>query len=199
MAALAVPGYLEPRMRVALLSALLALAAGGSAPPHLQLAQAAPVVVVGTGFAPGRSVTVAYRAGTQQAQRVARADRNGRLRVAFHGLSFDRCRGASIRAAGATALVVLPCGVPGGRPTVSATIAGLVRGSAFVPGEHVSVTARVSDTDPVTAKLDAGGDGSFATQLRLPSSRCGELFVRASGSLGSVAAFSFAGPACKNP
>lgn len=199
MAALAVPGYLGRRMRIALFSALLAVGAAAPAPAHLQLVQASPVVVAGTGFAPGRSVTVGYRSGAQQARRTARADRSGRVRVAFKGVTFARCRGASIRAASAPALVVLPCTVPGGRPTVAATIAGLVRGSAFVPGEHVALTARISDADPVTAKLDAAADGSFSAQLRLPSSRCGELFVRASGSLGSVATFSFAGPACRNP
>src|SRR4051812_25716578 len=176
-----------------------AAAAAGSGGPRVTLLQPSPVVVAGVGFAPGRAVAVGYVSGAHRARRIAHADAHGRVRAVFKALVFERCRGLTLRAGAAPRLVVLPCSAPGGKPVVAATVAGLVRGSAFVPGEHVVVSGRVSDTDPVTAKLDAAGDGTFAVHLVLPAHRCGELFVRATGSLGSAATFTFSGPDCKGP
>jgi hypothetical protein len=190
-------------MRYLLVTALIALVtaagASGSTRPHLALLQASPVAIGGTGFQPGRAVTVSYRAGTTTLRHVAKPGPGGRFTLVFRGVSFDRCRGASVRAAGAATLVVLPCSAPGGKPSIGGTIAGFVRGAAFVPGEHVRVTGRVSDADAVTASIDADAKGSFALRLALPSSRCGELFYRAVGSLGSAATFTFDGPDCKAP
>jgi hypothetical protein len=191
-------------MRIALVSVVLALvpaavSAAGSTPPHVALVQAAPVVVAGGGFTPGHAVSVGYVSGAQHARREVRANAQGAVRAVFDGFAFVRCRGASVRAAGAAALVILPCSAPGGEPTVEGTIAGVVRGSAFVPGEHVVLMGRVSDADPVTTKLDAESDGSFATRLAVPRRECGELFLRAVGSLGSIATFTLARPDCKSP
>jgi hypothetical protein len=203
LAALAVPGYPGGAMRRLVLTAVIALVtaagAAGSTRPQVALLQASPVAIGGTGFQPGRAVTVTYSVGSKRITRVAKPGARGGFTLVLRGVSFDRCRGASVRAAGAAALVVLPCTAPGGKPSIGGTIAGFVRGAAFVPGEHVRVTGRVSDADPVTAIVDAAENGSFALRLDLPSSRCGELFYRAVGSLGSTATFTFDGPACKTP
>jgi hypothetical protein len=190
-------------MRYLVVTALIALVtaagASGSTRPQVSLLQAAPVAIGGTGFQPGRAVTVTYRAGTTTLRRVAKPGPGGRFTLVLRGVSFDRCRGASVRATGAEALVVLPCSAPGGKPSIGGTIAGFVRGAAFVAGEHVRVTGRVGDADPVTTSVDAAANGSFALRLDLPSSRCGELFYRAVGSLGSAATSTFDGPDCKAP
>jgi hypothetical protein len=187
-------------LAIALLALVSAAGAAGSGRPHLALVQASPVVVSGTGFAPGRIVVVSYASGPRRARRAVRAGAQGGVRVVFKGVVFDRCRGATLRAGSAPALVVLPCTTPGGLPTVDGTIVGFVRGIAFVPGEHVAVTGRTSGQSPAATKLDAGSDGSFVAQLALPrTERCGELFIRAVGSLGSTATATVAGPDCKSP
>jgi len=190
-------------MRFLLVIALLALvataAAVGSSRPRLLLVQASPVVVRGTGFVPGRGVAVTYSSGATRVRRVATAGTGGAVRVVFGGLRFDRCRGAKIQAPAADEVVILPCSAPNGKPALSGTMNGVVRGVAFVPGEHVRVTGRVSDTNPVTAALDAGLAGTFVARLSLPRASCAEVFYRAVGSLGSAATFTVAAPACKAP
>ncbi|MDX6475231.1 MAG: hypothetical protein QOH95_742 [Gaiellaceae bacterium] len=190
-------------MRFVLVVVLLALssavAATGSTRPTIALVQASPVVVRGSGFAPGRAVAVTYASGATHARRIATAGAQGAVSVVFRGLRFDRCRGAKIHAQAASDLVILPCTAPNGRPHVSGTLAGLVRGVAFVPGEHVRVTVQVSDSDPVTATIDAGPTGDFAAQVPIKHAPCAEIFFRAVGSLGSTATFTAASPACKAP
>ena len=190
-------------MRFLLVTALFALvsaaAATGSPQPRIALVQASPVVVSGSGFAPGHTVTVTYASGSTRARRVATARALGVVRVVFKGLSFDRCRGATIQAPTAAELVILPCSAPNGKPSLAGAITGVVRGSAFVAGEHVRVTARVSDADPITQVVDADSGGTFVAHFALHRASCAEVFFRAVGSLGSAATLTLAAPACKSP
>jgi hypothetical protein len=183
----------------ALLALLAAASAAGSSRPTLALVKASPVVVHGSGFTPGHVVSVTYASGTARVRRTATAGARGTVSAVFRGVTFSRCRGATIRAQTAAALVILPCSAPGGTPTLGGTIAGFVHGAAFVPGEHVRLTGRVSDTEPVTVTADAGAAGTFSAQLTIQHAACGELFVRAVGALGSTATFTAAAPACKTP
>jgi hypothetical protein len=190
-------------MRFLLATALLVLvsssAAAGAAAPRLTLLQASPVVVGGTGFTPGEKVSVGYTSGRTHLRRAATATARGTVRVVFGGVTFVRCRGAAIRAQETAEVVILPCSVPNGRPRLSGTLTGLLRGVGFVPGEHVRLTGRVSDGDPVSATIDAGTSGAFVVRLPVQHAPCAELFYRAVGSLGSTATFSAAAPACKAP
>jgi hypothetical protein len=184
---------------IALLALVATAAAVGSSRPRLLLVQASPVVVRGSGFTPGRAVAITYTSGATRLRRVATAGTGGAVRVVFGGLRFDRCRGAKIQAPAADDLLILPCSARNGKPALAGTMTGVVRGIAFVPGEHVRVTGRVSDTNPVTAAVDAGLEGTFVARLALPHAACAEIFYRAVGSLGSAATFTVAAPACKAP
>ena len=190
-------------MRLLLATALLVLvfaaAAAGAGPPRLTLLQASPVVVGGTGFTPGQRVSVRYTSGATHLRPSATATVRGTVRVVFGGVTFVRCRGAAIRAQETAEVVILPCSVPNGKPRLSGTLTGLLRGVSFVPGERVRITGRVSDSDPVSATLDAGSAGAFVVRLAVQHAPCAELFYRAVGSLGSTATFSAAAPACKAP
>src|SRR4051812_40898499 len=143
----------------ALLALVAAAAAAGSPPARLALVQASPVTIAGAGFQSGHAVTVSYVSGAQHGRRVVRASAQGGVRVVFQTLAFDRCRGATVRAGAAPLLLVLPCSTPGGKPTIGGTLGGFVRGSAFVPEEHVTVTGRASGSGPVTRNLAAATDG----------------------------------------
>lgn len=179
--------------------ALAAVSAGASwstAGPSVWLAQASPVVAVGSGFAPGTTVQVSYRSGSIRRERAVVVPASGRVRVVFGGVAFQRCRGAEVNAA-AAALVVRPCNVAGGRPSLAAPRVGLVRGSAFLPHERVVVLGRLSGETQAAQSVTAAADGTFLVSLPLRATACAEAFYRAQGSLGSVATVTLSAPACK--
>ncbi len=189
-------------MRAYVVAAALGLAAvwagaSGSTPgPTVWLAQASPLVVVGSGFTPGTPVRVSYGSGAVQRQRPVVVSANGRLRAVFAGVGFQRCRGAEVEA-GAAALVVRPCNVPGGRPSIAAPRVGLVRGSAFLPYERVVVVGRLSGEQQAAQAVSAAADGTFVISLPLRATACAEAFYRAQGALGSTATVTLSAPACK--
>jgi hypothetical protein len=187
-------------MRATVAALALALvcttAADGSQRPVLRLAQASPVIVTGMHFRALRAVDVHYRSGAVDLRRSVAAGRNGAFRLVLRGTSFTRCRGVRL-AAGSAALVVPACSAPSGRPSLSGHLAGLVRGSAFVPGEHVTLTARASGEPAVGGSAEADATGSFVTRLRVPAAACAEVFYRAVGALGSRATLSVDAPDCK--
>jgi hypothetical protein len=76
-------------------------------------------------------------------------------------------------------------------------VAGLIRGSAFVPGEHVALTARASGEPAVGGRATADAAGSFVTRLQVSAAACAEVFYRAVGALGSKATLSVDAPDCK--
>ena len=178
--------------------ALTAVAANGAQGPSVWLAQKSPVVVVGTGFKAGRTVSVTYVSGLSHRRRTVTAGPAGQIRAVFGGTTFARCSGAQIAAGGAE-LIVSPCSAPGGRPTLIGTLSGIVSGRAFVPHEHVRLLGRVSGEEPVTAAVDAGPAGGFTGRLLVRRLACAEVFYRATGSLGSTATFTVATPDCKAP
>ena len=180
------------------LVALTAVAANGAQGPSLWLAQKSPVVVVGDGFKPGRTVTVTYASGTAHLRRTVTAGPKGSLRAVFGGTTFARCAGTKVAAGGAQ-LVVAPCSSPGGRPLLTGTLAGVVRGTAFLPHEHVQLVGRVSGAAPVTASVDAGAGGAFTGRVAVRRLACAEVFFSATGSLGSAATYTVAAPDCKAP
>ena len=193
---------LEP-MRIAYpvgaaIAALFAAAvAGGTAQPIVRLVQASPVVVQGNGFKPGSSVTVRYVSGAARLRRAVTANRAGAFRVTFGGIVFARCKGLQL-IAGPAALAVPTCSSPNGRPLLLGGLSGAVSGAAFVPGEHVVVTGRVSGANAASvAAAVAGSNGTFSTRLGLPHVQCAQVFYRAVGALGSQATFSVPAPACK--
>ena len=140
--------------------ALTAVAADGAQAPSVWLAQKSPVVVVGTGFKAGNAVRVTYASGALRRQRTVTAGPAGQVRAVFGGTTFARCRGAQLAAGGAE-LIVTPCSSPGGRPVLVGTLGGVVRGTAFLPHEHVQLLGRVSGQTPVTASVDAGAAGAL--------------------------------------
>jgi hypothetical protein len=160
------------------------------------LVKASPVVAAGSGFAPGKRVTVAYRAGLVRRHVVALVSARGTFRATFAGMAFKRCAGAAVTA-GAAELVVQPCTAPGSRPSLSAGRLGFVRGSSFVPREQVVVTGRLSGEAPSRQLVTAGSDGSFSLQVPLHTRACAETFFLAQGSLGSRATATLVAPACK--
>jgi hypothetical protein len=181
----------------AAVAALLAAAvAGGAAQPVVRLVQASPPVVAGTGFKPGSNVTVRYVSGPARLRRVVVATRAGAFRVTFGGVVFARCKGLQLTA-GPAALGVPACSAPNGRPLLLGGLTGAVSGAAFVPGEHVVVTGRVSGANAAVAPAVAGPDGKFSARLDLPHVQCAQVFYRAVGSLGSQATFSVPAPECK--
>jgi hypothetical protein len=160
------------------------------------LVKASPVVAAGNGFAPGRTVTVAYRAGAVRRHVTTRANAQGAFRATFAGVAFKRCAGAAVTA-GAAELVVQPCTSAGSSPSLSAGRLGFVRGRSFVPREQVIVTGRVSGDAPSKQTVTAGADGSFSLQVPLHTRACAEAFFLAQGSLGSRATVTLSAPACK--
>ena len=180
------------------LVALTAVAANGAGGPTVWLAHKSPATVVGTGFGAGRNVAVTYTAGTKHLRRTVTAGPGGRIKAVFGGVSFARCGGVEIVAGDAT-LLVRPCSSPGGRPVLTGTQSGIVRGAAFVPREHVQLLGRVSGQAPVTASMDAGPAGAFVGRVPVRRVACAEVFYRATGSLGSTATFTVAAPDCKSP
>ncbi len=177
---------------------LTAVAANGAHGPSVWLAQKSPVVVVGSGFKAGRSVTVRYASGTAHLRRTVTVGPSGGLRTVFRGTVFARCAGAQVTAGGAE-LVVTPCSAPGGRPGLIGTLSGVVHGTAFLPHEHVQLEGRVSGQAPATASVDAGAAGTFTGRVPLRLLACAEVFYRATGSLGSAATYTVAAPDCKAP
>ena len=178
--------------------ALTAVAADGAQAPSVWLAQKSPVVVVGTGFKAGNAVRVTYASGALRRQRTVTAGSAGQVRAVFGGTTFARCRGAQLAAGGAE-LIVTPCSSPGGRPVLVGTLGGVVRGTAFLPHEHVQLLGRVSGQTPVTASVDAGAAGAFTGRVPVRRLACAEVFFRATGSLGSTATYTVAAPDCKAP
>jgi hypothetical protein len=203
LAALAVPSYPVTAMRIAyslgtvIAALLLATVAGGAGQPVVRLVQAAPVVIAGTGFKPGGSVTVRYVSGTARLRRAVTANGAGAFRVTFGGIVFARCKGLQL-IAGSAALGVPTCSAPNGRPELRGALTGSVSGSAFVPGEHVMVTGRISGATPtsVAAAAVAAANGTFSTRLDLPHLHCAQVFYRAVGALGSQATFTVPAPEC---
>ncbi len=177
--------------------AFTAVAASGAAAPRVWLAQKSPAVVVGTGFKAGRSVAVTYASGAKHLRRTVTASSRGRIRAVFGGTRFARCSGVQI-VAGDASLVVRSC-ASGGRPVLTGTLAGIVRGSSFLPHERVQLLARVSGQKPVSASFEAGSAGGFAGRVPVRMLACAEVFYRATGSLGSNATFTVAAPECKAP
>jgi hypothetical protein len=181
----------------AVIAALMSAAvAGGAAQPAVRLVQASPVVVAGTGFKPGTNVTVRYVSGTARLRRAVTANRAGSFRATFAGVVFSRCRGLQL-VAGPASLGVPTCSAMNGRPRLLGSLSGSVSGAAFVPGEHVVLTGRVSGANTTAAAAVATAAGTFSTRLDLPHMQCAEVFYRAVGALGSQATFSVPAPECK--
>lgn len=175
---------------------LSATVAGGAAKPVVRLVQASPVVVAGTGFEPGAKVTVRYASGASRVRRAVPVNRAGAFRVTFGGIAFARCKGLQL-SAGAAMLGVPSCSAPNGRPVLLGALSGAVSGAAFVPGERVTVTGRVSGEDSVAdTNVVATSNGTFSARLDLPHKQCAQVFYRAAGALGSQATFSVPAPEC---
>jgi hypothetical protein len=172
-------------------------AAGG---PVLRLVRADPVVLTGAGFAPGKPVAVTY--GMRKA--VVVTSPTGRFRIAF-ALRFVRCAGATASATASPAgpvgdavLRVPPCASAAPRLLYGFESGGMVRGQNFVPYERVHLSGRVASSD-FSSTGSADSAGRFAQRVTLPSERCAEVFVKATGALGSRASVSRAAPDCKSP
>ncbi|MBA2740994.1 MAG: hypothetical protein H0U46_03180 [Actinobacteria bacterium] len=63
-----------------------------------------------------------------------------------------------------------------------------VRGSGFVPGERVHVTAAAGRNDDV--RVVANWDGAFVARFSFAVPRCGRAWVRATGAKGTHARLS---------
>ena len=177
----------------AIVSLAIVSAAGATAGgPVLRLVRAHPVVLAGTGFAPLRRVSVTY--GTHKA--VALPTRAGRFRIAF-SLRFVRCAGATA-SAGDAVLRVLPCASAAPRLIFGFESGNTVRGQNFVPYERVQVSGRAGDS-AFSSVGNADATGRFAQGVSVPRVRCAEVFVRATGALGSRATITRAAPDCKSP
>jgi hypothetical protein len=175
---------------------LLATVAGGAGQPTIRLVQASPVVIVGNGFKPGSKVMVRYVSGAAKLRRAVVASRAGAFRVTFGGIVFARCKGLQL-IAGSAAMGVPSCLAPNGKPQLLGALSGAVSGAAFVPGEHVTLTGRVSGADALAdASVVASADGTFQARLDLPHEHCAQVYYRAVGALGSQAAFSVPAPEC---
>jgi hypothetical protein len=183
----------------AIAALLVASASGGAtAKPAIRLVQASPVAIAGTGFGASRRVTVSYESRTS----VVRTTRAGTFRATF-ATAFNRCKGALLKArstVGSVTVDILPCSSPGGKPTIQFDygIVSSVQGSAFVPFEHVEVEAEAGDAS-ASGSGRADASGHFRLGVQLAQVRCAEVFVRATGSLGSSATFTRPAPACANP
>ncbi len=178
---------------VAVVSLAIVSAAGGAADvPVLRLVRADPVVLTGAGFAPLKRVTVTY--GTHRA--VAVTTRAGSFRVGF-ALRFVRCAGATA-GAGDAVLRVPPCASAAPRLLYGFESADTVRGQNFVPYERVQVSGRAGSW-AFSSVGTADASGRFAQHIGVPRLRCAEVFVRATGALGSKASASRAAPDCKSP
>ena len=181
----------------AVVSLAVVSAAGGAAgKPVLRLVRAEPVVLAGTGFAPAERVTIVYGAR----KTVVRTTRAGTFRVGF-AVTFVRCAGATARAGGPAGEAVLripPCATGAPRLLYGFESAATVRGLNFVPYERVRLSGRVGSSD-FSSVGNADSAGRFAQHVSVPSERCAEVFVRATGALGSRATVSRAAPDCKAP
>jgi hypothetical protein len=189
----------------AAVAALLVVAGPGGAAgkPSIRLVQASPVVIEGSGFGPARRVTVSYESRSA----VVRTTQAGAFRANF-ATAFDRCKGALLKARTTVGGVIvnsvtvnlLPCSSPGGKPRIlfEYGAAGLVQGFGFVPFERVKLEARAGETD-ATGEGRADSSGHFQLAVRLPVVRCAEVFVRATGNLGSTATFTRPAPDCAIP
>jgi hypothetical protein len=166
------------------------------APKAVTLVDASPVVVAGSGYTAGARVLVSYRSGATQLRRRVTVTTAGRFRVVLKGVAFKRCNGLALTAAGASLRV--PSCAAGGRPTVTATHTGRVSGSAFVPSEHIALSANAGAL-VLRASAAAGPNGAFSTQLPWPKQACANIAVHAVGALGSSATFTVAMPACRKP
>ncbi len=171
---------------------VVSVATGAAGAPVLRLARANPVVLAGTGFAPLRRVTVTY--GTHKAVTVT--TRAGSFRIGF-SLRFVRCAGATA-SAGDAVLRVPPCASAAPRLSYGFESGGTVRGQNFVPYERVQVSGRAGGS-AFSSVGNADSAGRFAQRITAPSIRCAEVFVRATGALGSRATVSRAAPDCKSP
>jgi len=75
----------------------------------------------------------------------------------------------------------------------------VVRGTSFVPGERVVVTA-LTPTGPRRTVAKATRSGGFRATLRLPAQACGRAFmVVARGGTGTRALLRLAGRPCVPP
>jgi hypothetical protein len=81
--------------------AVVAPASATSATPSITLADRAPVVVHGTGFAARERVLVTLRSGFARAEKHARATYRGSFVVRFDAIMLTPCEGAAVVAAGA--------------------------------------------------------------------------------------------------
>jgi hypothetical protein len=178
-------------------SLAVAAAAAGSSAPRVALTSASPAVVTGTGFAPHAHVRVAYRSGAASAGRAVVASANGTFRVVLAQVVFKRCDGVTLTA-GAARLRVPSC-ASGGAPAIQGNPGGQVSGSDFVPGERVTLFAKLGASKPIAATVVAGSRGSFSTQLPLTAQACSALTLHASGSLGSSATYTLPAPDCMSP
>jgi hypothetical protein len=170
--------------------------AGPAGKPALSLVDASPVVIAGSGYTAGAKFFVTYHSGATQARRHVVATLTGRYRVVLKGVTFKRCNGLQLVAPGASVRVA-SC-ANGARPSVTAEPGGLVSGSAFVPDERVAVIARMGDL-VARGSARAGSGGTFSDRLSLPRAACTDIYVRATGALGSSASFTVAMPACRKP
>jgi len=171
--------------------------AGAAGGPSVALLRARPVTLAGTGYRPGAHLIVSYRSGATSVRRSVTASAAGRFGLVLPGVRFRRCDGVTL-VAGAAQLRVDACSA-GGRPLLTADPGGRVAGTAFVPGERVVVTARPSGGDTVTRAVTATARGTFVASVAVPAHACAEVTYRATGSLGSTAAYVTPAPDCMAP
>ncbi|HEU5372247.1 MAG TPA: hypothetical protein VFU51_07660 [Gaiellaceae bacterium] len=164
--------------------------------PKVALVNASPAVVTGAGYTAGARFFVSYRSGATHVRRRVAASVAGRFRIVLAGVTFRRCDGLLLTAAGPS--VRLASCAAGGRPVVTAKPGGLVSGARFVPGERASITVRVGDL-VLRGSARAGSRGTLRTRFSLPRAACSDIEVRAVGALGSTATFTVAMPTCKKP
>ncbi|HST15330.1 MAG TPA: hypothetical protein VLJ44_10830 [Gaiellaceae bacterium] len=94
--------------RLAGVGIILGSFGGPAAKPTITLADASPVVIVGSGYTAGARFFVTYRSGVTQVRRNVVASLTGRYRVVLAGVSFKRCSSLRVTAPGAS-LAVAQC------------------------------------------------------------------------------------------
>src|SRR5437016_5586811 len=87
---------------------ILGSGAAPAAKPAVTLVDTSPVVIAGSGYTAGARFYVTYRSGATQVRRQVVASLAGRYRIVLRGVTFERCSGLLVTAAGAS-LRVAPC------------------------------------------------------------------------------------------
>jgi hypothetical protein len=189
------------KVMVGVIAAALLAAAGasGAQGPTVRLVGVSPATVAGSGFAAHARVAVSYRSGAVSTRATALASAAGTFRLALPHIVFKRCDGITL-IAGDARLRAAPCSVPSGKPRIvfGFEAGDRVQAFAFVPGETVTVEATAGQ-EQAQAKGSADRNGRLSLRLSLPPVRCAEVFVRATGNLGSTATYTRPAPDCAAP